>query len=541
MLTVSSLLAAVHQGGEALVPVLIGALIDEAVATGSGPSLLLWMLVLAADFLVLSTAYRYSARCAERGNQRAAHRLRVRVTERVLDARGGAETRRLPGELTNIATEDARRVGRLQFAIPYGLCAALAGILVSAISLLRLSVPLGLTVLLGAPLIVFGAQWIGKPLQRRSEAEQERAAFASGVAADLVTGLRVLKGIGAKRTATERYRTGSRASLAATLRAARAQAWHDAAILTLTGLFIAAVALVGVWLATDGDIGIGGLVSAIGLAQYLLGPFQSFGTLNGTLAKARASAARIEAVLESPAAAEGGTATPTEPVYGRLRLDGVCDGPLSGVDLDVEPGELLGVVCREPDAGLALAELLGRQRDPRGGRILLDERDLAELHPAALRRAVLVAEHDAELFAGTLSGNVAEAETAAEPAMRAAAADEVAAGLPDGAATHVAERGASLSGGQRQRVALARALAAEAPVLVLHDPTTAVDAVTETRIAASLREFRAARTTVLVATSPALLALTDRVVLLAGGEITALGTHAELVEASSDYRTAVLS
>ncbi|WP_031465901.1 ABC transporter ATP-binding protein [Sciscionella sediminilitoris] len=542
LLAASSTLAAVHQGGEALVPVLIGVIIDSAIASGSAGALLVWVLVLAADFAMLSTAYRFSARFAERANQRAAHELRMRVTERVLDPRGGAESARLPGELVNIATGDARRVGKLQFAIPYGLCASLAGVLVSAIALLRLSIPLGLTVLLGAPLIVFGAQLIGKPLERRSDAEQDEAAFASGVAADLVSGLRVLKGIGAERPANARYHARSRSSLTATLRAARAQAWHDATILILTGLFIAAVALVGVLLAMRGSLGIGGLVAAIGLAQYLLGPFQAFGRLNGLLAQARASAGRIAAVLDTPHAVPGGERAPAEPVRGALSLRTVHCGRLSGVDIEVPAGALLGIVCREPDAATTLAELFGRARDPESGQVYLDGVPLTELDPALLRTGVLSAAHDAELFSGTLAENVsAAADGAIEPALRAAGAEEVAATLAQGTATRIAERGGSLSGGQRQRVALARALAAEPPVLIVHDPTTAVDTVTEAQIARSLREYRDGRTTILLTTSPALLAETESVVFLADGTVTARGSHAQLVHENADYRTAVLS
>lgn len=536
LLTASSILASVHQGGEALVPVLIGVIIDEAVATASLPALLTWVLVLAVDFAMLATAYRYSARCAERANQRAAHELRLRVTERVLDARGGAETARLPGELVNIATGDARRVGKLQFAIPYGLCASLAGVLVSAIALLRLSLPLGLTVLLGAPLIVFGAQLIGKPLERRSEAEQHQAAFASGVAADLVAGLRVLKGIGAEHSARQRYREGSRSALTATLRAARAQAWHDASILALTGLFIAAVALVGVLLAANGALAIGGLVAAVGLAQYLLGPFQAFGMFNAALAQARGSANRIAEVLDTPPAVESGTDEPPRPARGELTLENVHCGPLAGIDMRIPAGGLLGIVCPDQETAATMLELLGRTRDPASGRILLDDAGYESLHPEALRSVVLAATHEAQLFAGTVGTNLADSAAGpVRPALRAAAAEEL---TEDTALT---EGGRSLSGGQRQRVALARALAAEPPVLVVHDPTTAVDAVTEAGIARTLRDYREQRTTVLLTTSPALLDLAETVVFVERGKVSARGTHAELVNASAEYRKAVLS
>ncbi len=114
-------------------------------------------------------------------------------------------------------------------------------------------------------------------------------------------------------------------------------------------------------------------------------------------------------------------------------------------------------------------------------------------------------------------------------------------GLPEGLDTAVGEHGARLSGGQRQRLALARALAADRGVLVVHDPTTAVDAATEARIAAGIRRARTGRTTVLVTSSPALLAATDRVVLVDGGTITAEAPHEDLVRDHPVYRTAVLT
>jgi putative ABC transport system ATP-binding protein len=163
--------------------------------------------------------------------------------------------------------------------------------------------------------------------------------------------------------------------------------------------------------------------------------------------------------------------------------------------------------------------------------------------PAETRRAILVAAHDAELFEGSVLDNVLAAAptTAPGPALAASRADEVASALPAGLDTPVGEGGRTLSGGQRQRVALARALAADPPVLVLHDPTTAVDAVTDARIAAGVRELRAGRTTILVTTSPALLAVSDRVAVLDGGRVRTEGTHAELVDRDPGYRARVLS
>ncbi|MGH3813937.1 MAG: ABC transporter ATP-binding protein [Pseudonocardiaceae bacterium] len=541
----SSVFGASHQAGEAMVPVLIGVIIDRAVATGVVSALIWWIVVLAALFIGLSFSFRFAARAAERAAEQAAHRIRIELTERVLDPRGGAESGRLSGVLTNIATEDAKRVGAINMAVPMGL-SALTALLVAAVALLNVSVPLGLLVLLGTPPLLWSAHLLGKPLERRTEVEQERAGHASGTATDLVRGLRVLKGIGAEDAALSRYRRTSQDSLVATLRAARAQAWHDGTMLALTGIFIAVVALVGGRLAAQGDISIGGLVAAVGLAQFLLGPLTNFAFVNGEFAQARASSARVAAVLAAPPAVASGNGRLPDTVAGRVRLCGVTHGALHKVDLDIAAGEMVGVVASAA-AATALLECFGRDADPAAGSVELDGVALADVPPGDVRAAILVAAHDADLFEGSLIDNVTAAlargagSAGVQRALSAAAVDEVAQSLPHGVDTMIAERGRSLSGGQRQRVALARALVADPPVLLVHDPTTAVDTVTETRIAAEIREIRRSRTTIMVTTSPALLAATDRVVVLDGGVVSLEGKHADLVHEHTGYRCAVLS
>ncbi|KOX17154.1 multidrug ABC transporter ATPase [Nocardiopsis sp. NRRL B-16309] len=537
----ASVLGSGHQAGEALVPVIIGVVIDLAVATGSPRALAMWLAVLGGTFVLLSFSYRFAARIAERASEQSAHELRLRLTRRVLDPRGGAERDRLPGALTNIASGDAERVGTAVGLLALGI-ASIAGLAVSAAALLRISVPLGLLVLLGTPPLLYLAHLVSRPLARRSEGEQDRAAQASGTAADLVAGLRVLKGLGAENAASERYRATSRASLLSALRASRAQAGHDGAVLALTGGFIAAVALAGAVLAMRGEVSIGGLVAAVGLAQFLHGPFRLLAFVNGVFAQARASSQRIADVLESPwAVPDGSAALPPEPA-GELRLDGVRSRSLRGVDARIGSGRLVGVVAPDPAAAADLLACLARDTDPEEGSIEVDGVDVAKLALDDLRRAVLVAEHDAALFEASLSDNVAAAARGPiDRALEAATADEVAEALPDGRETRLAERGRSLSGGQRQRVALARALAADPPVLVLHDPTTAVDTVTEARVAERLARLRRGRTTVLVTTSPALLDTADTVLFLDGGTVAAEGRHADLARTYETYREAVFA
>ncbi|MGQ0626117.1 MAG: ABC transporter ATP-binding protein [Sporichthyaceae bacterium] len=531
-----------HQANEALVPVIVGLAIDEAVATGDGGALVVLLTLLAVVFTVLSFSYRFGARCAEKASEQAAHDLRLRLTHRILDAGGGAETGRLSGELSALATSDTARVGALAFAAPTAL-AAVAGLGVGALALLLMSVPLGLLILLGAPPLLWLVNLLGGPLEERSEHQQEKAAAAFGVAADLVGGLRVLKGIRAEPAAVERYRGISRESLTATLRSARADAAYEGATLMMNGLFLALVALVGSQLAIRGHLSVGELVAAVGLAQFLMGPLQTLGWFGAELAGGRASAGRIATALNTPAAVTAGTAALPAPMRGELVLSAVTLDALAGLDLTAAPGELLGIAA-DPGAAAALLRCLGREADPDAGAISLDGTPITDLALADLRRALLVCAHDADLFDGPLLDNV-RAESAAgatvlDAALVASTADEVARVLPAGLDTRVGERGRSLSGGQRQRVALARALAADPEVLVLHDPTTAVDAATEARIAEGIAALRRGRTTVIVTTSPVLLAAAHRVVLITGGRAHAAGRHAELV-ADERYRELVLA
>ncbi len=521
---------------------LVGIVIDRAVADGDVSALLTWLGVLAVVFLVLSTSWRFGIQRAQHSALRAGQQVRLDLAARVVDPCGGAAVGRLPGDLVNVATTDATRLGRVCFGLPQA-ASAVGGLAVAGGALLVMSLPLGLVVVLGTPPLLYLLRLLSRPLERRSSTEQEQAGEASGVAADLVAGIRVLKGVGAEGEARDRYRSVSRSSLAATLHATRAQAWYQGTVLAANGVFLALVALIGGLLAVRGEISVGEFVAAVGLAQFLIGPLQAFGWFTGLLAQGRASADRIAAVLSAPPAVLPGGGTLPDPVRGKVRLRGVREGTLAGLDLTVDPGELLGVVAEPADAE-SLLRCLGRDTDPVDGRVELDDLSLTDLDPADVRSAVLVTAHDTTLFEETLADNVHAAAGAGadvEAAMRAAQADEVARALPSGAASMVREAGQSLSGGQRQRVVLARSLAADPPVLALHDPTTAVDTATEAQIATGIRELRQGRTTILVTTSPTLLAATDRVVLLDHGVATAEGAHAHLVRTLDSYRRTVLA
>ncbi|SEO66182.1 putative ABC transport system ATP-binding protein [Trujillonella endophytica] len=511
-------------------------------ATGDVPALAIALLATGLLFVVLSQAYRFGARAVVAAWWEETHLLRVELTERVLDPRGLTDPP-ASGELLSTATSDTDRVGRVLEAASL-VVAGTAALVVAAASLLVVHVPLGVAVLVGAPLLVGALQLLAPLLTRRTAAQQEDVARTAGLATDLVQGVRALRGIGAEDAATERYRRTSGTALASTLHAARAVGVYRGVTTLGSGLFLAGVAGFAGALAFDGELSIGELVTVVGLAQFVAEPIGLLGFAGQKFAEARASAARIAEVLARPVLTSGGAAR-TPGGEGRLELRAVTTGPLTGLSLTAAPGELLGVVAPDPrDAEALVALVAGRvAAEEVRGEVLVDGVDARDLDPAAARRAVLVEPHAVVLFEGTVRTAVDPTGAASDErfaaAVTAAAADDVLTGHPDGERRAIADRGRTLSGGQRQRIALARALLTDPPVLVLHDPTTAVDAVTEEAIAAGLAALRRGRTTVLVTSSPALLGRCGRVLLIDGGRVVAEGTHAEL-SAADAYRTAVL-
>ena len=520
-LTLGTLLLGLHQACEASVPILIGVIIDRAVSTGDAAQLVLWIGALGLLFVLLSTAFRQGARMAVRTVATEEHRLRTEVAARILDPRG-IRTDLRTGDLLVITTDDTGQAAYLLEHVGR-VIGALVATAVGAVTLLLISVPLGLVVLIGTPAVLLALQ-LTAPLMTRRYAEQQRVAGrASALATDLVTGLRPLRGIGAQDAAARRYREVSRASLAATLHAVRVRSGFTGASGTVSTLLACGVAILAGWFALTGRITPGEFITVIGLAQFLGEPFGTLAIVPGWLAEARGSAQRISRVLAADPVLPAPVAKPAD------------DAELVVRGVRIGPGEFVGVVTYRPADAEELAELLGGHRPT--GEITVGG---AAPHEA---RAVLLAEpHHTDLFSGTIRSNVAGSDGAA--ALRASAADEVVSLHPDGLDHPIAERGASLSGGQRQRLALARALSADPPVLVLHDPTTAVDAVTEHTIAQGIRGLRhgpgSNRTTVILTSSPAVLAQTDRVLVIDDGKVVAEGTHASLAGTDPAYRTAVL-
>ncbi|SHN46279.1 ABC transporter ATP-binding protein [Cryptosporangium aurantiacum] len=547
-LTVGSLLIGAHQTCETLVPILIGVIIDRAVATGDRSSLGFWVAVLAGLFTVLTLVYRFGARQLMLAIAWEAHQLRMELSGKILDPRG-IRTDLPAGELLTVSTSDADNTSYLLDYIPR-IFGSIVATVVAAVALFVIDVPLGLLVLIGTPIVLVGLQLSSPLITKRVASQQELAGKATSLATDLVSGVRPLRGIGAERAASDRYHRVSQLSLRAQLRAARTQGGYLTASTTLSTLLACGVAILAGYFALTGQITVGQLITVIGLAQFLIEPFTLLAIVPSWVAEARASANRVAMVLDAePLLPPADRPLADGPV--RVELAGLRFGPLDGLDLRIEPGEVVGIVATQPADGEALVKILSGRVAPEEyeGSIRVGGHPLHEIERDVVRAALLVQPHKSDLFGGSIEQNVLAGagdhdRELFEDVLRSSAADEVISAHPEGLEHVIVERGANLSGGQRQRVALARALLVRSQILVLHDPTTAMDSVTEHVIAQGVRTLRHSGgdnyTTVLVASSPALMAITDRVIVLDGGRIVGEGTHADLGADDEIYRKTVL-
>lgn len=547
-LSAGSALIGLHQLCEAAVPVLIGIIVDRAVATGSVSALIRWIAVLAGLFVVLSLVWRFGARALMFAIEREAHRLRVELSHTVLHPRG-IRTDYRTGELLSISSSDADETAYLLDYVPRVVGAVVATAACGAV-LLTIDLPLGLMVLVGVPVVVVALQFTAPLIVRRVEDQQAQTGQATALATDLISGLRPLQGIGAAGNAALRYRAASRRSLAAALRVNRIQSAHTGASAAVGALTAMLVAVAAAYFAIQGDLSVGELITVIGLAQFLTEPFSTLALVPSWVAEARASANRVATVLTADprhptpgaAAATTGATTGTE-----LDIRGVTHGTLVNLTLRVPAGEFVGVMTADArDAGALIDVLSGHERSPVAGEVRVGGRPVAHLPRGERHTSLLVEPHLGVLFSGTLGSNLTTVEKDWDPhavadVLEASSAVDVVDLHADGLAHPVLERGANLSGGQRQRWTLARALLADPDVLVLHDPTTAVDTVTEQAIATGIRRLRTARgrTTVVVTSSPALLAAADRVAVIVDGRLLDVDTHRELVRRRSDYRELV--
>ncbi|MBS2534190.1 ABC transporter ATP-binding protein [Catenulispora sp. NF23] len=519
---------------QALMPAAIGKAIDVGVSAKDSRELWHWSLVVFGLGCLTGLAGILRHRCAVTNWLAAGYRTVQLTAQRATELGATLPGRIGTGDVVAIGTADASSIGATM-DVSARFVGAVVSIVVVAVLLLRSELRIGLTVLIGVPLIMALVGPLLKPMHRRQSEVRALQGKLTGRANDIVAGLRVLRGIGGEPEFADRYRTQSQSLRFAGVRVARVESVLDSAQVLLPGLFVVGVTWLAARLALSHDITAGQLVAFYGYAAFLVVPLQTITEAWGRFLRAHVAAGKVVRVLalQHPLAEDSGSA-------GDAEGTGALADEHSGLRL--KPGSFTAVAAADSAEAMELADRLGRYRAAEG--VTLDGVPLETLPLDRVRQRVLVADNDARLFAGRLADELAgpggaDADGALTSALHTAAAEDIIEALPEGLDAVVAERGRSFSGGQQQRLRLARALLADPEVLLLVEPTSAVDAHTEARIAERLAAARAGRTTVVFTTSPLMLDRAERVVFLAGGRAAAEGRHRELLATVPAYRATV--
>ncbi|NIH86463.1 ABC transporter ATP-binding protein [Amycolatopsis granulosa] len=409
------------------------------------------------------------------------------------------------GDVMALSSSDINQIGNL-FEVAGRLFGSVVAFLTVSLVLIRMSPLLGTIALVGVPLATLSMGKLVAPLQRRKGAQREELSSVNAVAADIVSGLRILRGVGGEQQFLGRFRDASQRVRWAGVEVARGESWLAGAEVLLPGLVTVAITWLGARFVAAGTITVGQLVTFYTSAAFLVVPVATATEFTAAFSSATVAAKKVCAVLRlRPLLSE-----PDEPVA-------LPDGPLELHDtrsgFTAVAGKLT-VVDAGPEAE-SMAARLARFTDPEPGeRVLVSGVPADRAALAELRSRVVYAHNQDLWFSGVLREQIVPAERA-EVALRAADAHDIVEGLPAGLDELIGERGREVSGGQRQRLNLARALALNADTLLLDEPTSAVDAHTEARITERVTELRRGRTTVVFTESPLWKAVADEVVTCA--------------------------
>ncbi|MFD5160937.1 ABC transporter ATP-binding protein [Streptomyces hawaiiensis] len=535
-----TLLMGLYQAGETAFPIALGLIVEHTMRDGrSLQALAVSIGALAVIITTVSLSWRFGMRILQKANTTEAHRWRVKVAACGLQP-VARDVDLKSGEVLTIATEDADQTADIIEVVPL-LISSLVAVLVAAVALGLADIRLGLLVIVGTVAILSILSVMSRRIGSSTQEQQARVARAGAKVADLITGLRPLHGFGGNHAAFRSYRKVSTEAKHQSITVAKVNGAYAGTALALNAVLAGAVTLTAGWLAFEGRINIGELVMAVGLAQFIMEPLKLFSEMPKYVMIARASAERMALVLTAPPVMTPGSERPT--AGSDLEIDCVRHGTLVNLKLQVKAGEFVAIAPYQPRAAADLAAVLAMRVPPAAyeGAVRIGGRELADLSVEAVREHMLVNPYDGEIFAGTLRTNIDPSGTSrtVPDAVEASMLTDVVALHREGLDYGVRDRGANLSGGQRQRLSLARALAADTDVLVLHDPTTAVDAVTEQLIARNVAKLRRGRTTIVITSSPAFLDAADRVLVLDDGTITAEDTHRNLLANDEAYCLAV--
>ena len=450
------------------------------------------------------------------------------------------------GDLIYRITEEAAALrdivtyGFVPLAIQFMTAVAIAS------TIFVLDTRLGFVAVAIVPILVVWTVWFSERVKRRSWrlASAESSLYTS--VSEALGSIRAVKSFAMEEMELERFEMRARMSQEAYVRVMALSSIGRLVNEALAGLATAAVVYLGALFVLRGNLTVGELLVFVAYLHSLYGPITQLVGSALIIQGSRAGIARVLEIFEQEdehATAGGGR---LENVSGRLSYQNVTFGydgtrlAIRDVSFEVEPGETVAFVGRSGAGKTTLLSLLLRFYRPYSGRILLDGVDVATLDLQWLRRQIALVLQEPIIFSSTLGENIAYGRPGARHAdivgaSQAAGLHDFVMELPDGYDTLVGERGVRLSGGQRQRLSIARAFLKDAPVLILDEPTSNLDATTEQHIFQALDRLTRGRVTLVIAHRLATAQRAGRIVVLENAQIVEQGTHAELLSAGGIY------
>jgi subfamily B ATP-binding cassette protein MsbA len=359
--------------------------------------------------------------------------------------------------------------------------------------------------------------------------------------------IRAVKAFGRQELEKERLAEASRATVAAALSARRIKALLSPVIAVIVAICTAFVLWRGAGLIIAGAMTVGTLTVFLAYLSKFFKPVQDLAKMTNAIAQTAVGVERIRAVLDIDAIIpECENPRVPQSLRGAIAFEDVVfsyDGEtpvLKGVNFEIAPGETVGIVGATGGGKSTIMSLVPRFYDPTAGRVVVDGIDLRDYDLAALRSNIGFVLQDTVLFQGTIRENIAYGKPGATDdeivaAAKNANADEFISALPHGYDTQVGERGLTLSGGQRQRIGIARALVRNSPILLLDEPTAALDAESEKAVIEATRRLMAGRTVITIAHRLSTIRDADKIIVLKDGVVCEQGTHDELLALDGVY------
>jgi ATP-binding cassette, subfamily B, bacterial len=443
---------------------------------------------------------------------------------------------------------DAYAIENLVMSGIFPLATSVTALTVMFGILLRLNPTIALLSLTVVPFLYLCLRYYTSTLVNREERVKELESKLLERLYETFGAIKLVKSFSREPHELKRYTQAGEKTMNARIAITWQSSLFSVVVSTITIVGTALVVIVGGRYVQNGTLTIGQLYVVINYLAAVYGPLSAIAHTTGQLQGAMAGAKRVRAMLAmTPETADEPDAIEAVDVKGDIRFEGVGftypNGPqiLHDIEFEARPGQMVALVGLTGAGKTTLVSLIPRFYNATEGRVLIDGTDVRHFRIRSLREKIAIVLQDPVLFSGTISdnlryGNLDATPQGIEDAARAAHAHEFIARLPKGYDTEIAEAGGGLSGGERQRLSVARAILKNAPILILDEPTSSLDAISEEIVFAALRRLRAGRTTIVIAHRLSTVRDADRILVLDGSKIAAQGRHEELLKSSQLYR-----